>query len=66
MFAEEAFDKVIYEQSDKILPYMDYAAGKLHSVEDIDKVSKGTVIQILRRDRSKRVDMFLDWLVSTW
>jgi len=49
--------------SDKIPSYKDYAAGKLN--KDTDKrVTPATLMPILRRGRSKRVDMFLDWLVS--
>ncbi|KAK5119758.1 hypothetical protein LTR85_007334 [Meristemomyces frigidus] len=60
-FAEKAFDEQIYEMSDRIQPYKDYAGGKL--VKDRSEANPpSTAMRILRRGRSRRVDMFLDWL----
>lgn len=51
--------------SETILPYENYAAGKL--VRERDKANApSTVMRVLRRGRSKRVDVFLDWLVCVW
>lgn len=47
-----------------ITPYDDYANGKLPtSSKGVQKPALN--IKILRRNRSRRVDTFLDWLVST-
>ncbi|KAK4545923.1 hypothetical protein LTR36_002487 [Oleoguttula mirabilis] len=60
-FAEKAFDEQMYEMSDRIHSYKDYAAGKLVK-ERSEANAPSTAMRILRRGRSKRVDMFLDWL----
>ena len=60
-FAEKAFDEQIYDLSDKIHPYEDYAAGRLGKSHFTARTPK-TIMRILRRNRSKRADMFLDWL----
>lgn len=59
-FPEKAFDKQLYETTEKIQPYEDYAAGKRPQTSTSKPC---TMIQVLRRKRSRRVDMFLDWLV---
>lgn len=59
---DNAFDEQIYEMSDTIHPYKDYAAGKL-AKDRSEANAPSTAMRILRRGRSKRVDMFLDWLV---
>ena len=64
-FVETAFDEQVYEMNDHIHPYDDYAAGKLTKDRHGAK-SPSTAMRVLRRGRSKRVDMFLDWLVSTF
>ena len=61
-FAEKAFDQQVYGMSERIHPYEDYATGRLpHRKESASETS--TVMKVLRRNRSKRVDVFLDWLV---
>ena len=61
-FAEKAFEEQIYESSSTILPYEDYAAGNVTKGKK-KATESSTVMRVLRRNRSKRVDMFLDWLV---
>lgn len=62
-FREGVFQRHWYDAAEKIHPYADYAAGKL---ADSAKVATepNTAIEVLRRGRSKRVDMLLDWLVG--
>jgi len=62
-FAEKAYDERIYDMSDTVIPYKDYTAGKLATTRS-GANQPSTVIRILCRGRSKRVDLFLDWLVS--
>lgn len=53
----------MYGSIDVVCTYEDYAAGKiLRGMEG--KPSDTTVMKVLRRNRSKRVDKLLDWLVS--
>lgn len=61
-FMDKAFDEQVYKTSDQILPYEDYANGKARRGQDVAG-DTGTVMRVLRRNRSKRVDLFLDWLV---
>ena len=61
LFADKAFDKDVYQMREQTLLYDDYAAGNVPKIND-PGVPK-TTMQVLRRNRSKRVDMFLDWLV---
>lgn len=58
-FAEKAFDEQLYEMSSRVPSYQDYADGKLPKRSGV----KQTMMQVLRRGRSKRADLFLDWLV---
>lgn len=47
---------------ENIPSYVEYASGKLPT--NYSKVtSPSTRMRVLRRNRSKRVDLFLDWLV---
>lgn len=55
LFPEKAFDGQMYTQGGNVLPYAEYLAG--------EQVPIGTQIPVLKRNRSKRVDTFLDWLV---
>ena len=60
---DKAFDVQVYEMSDRIHPYDKYAAGMLtKNPEEVGAPS--TAMKVLRRGRSKRADMFLDWLVG--
>ena len=58
----KAFDEQIHVAGDAIQPYDDFVIGK--SVDLIPDDAESTKMRILRRNRSKRVDKFLDWLVS--
>lgn len=62
-FPEYAFDEQIYQWSEKIHSYDDYAAGRIHEDRQVAK-SDTAIIHVLRRHRSRRVDKFLDCLVS--
>ncbi|KAF2770537.1 hypothetical protein EJ03DRAFT_335497 [Teratosphaeria nubilosa] len=60
-FDEAVFDEQVYEMSDKLHPYEDCAAAKL--TKDISSARKlSTKMKVLRRGRSRRVEVFLDWL----
>ncbi|KAK3724805.1 hypothetical protein LTR37_000853 [Vermiconidia calcicola] len=60
-FADKAFEHQVYPIGDNIYSYEDYAGGKLpQNVKT--KNDSSTKMQVLRRGRSRRVDMFLDWL----
>lgn len=58
LFPEKYFDDQGYGLSAGDHSYAQYAAGNLPETE------QGTVMQLLRRHRSQRVDELLDWLVS--
>ena len=60
-FPDKAFEERFYEMSEKLPSYADYAAGKL-TKDELEATSPKTKMQILRRGRSRRADMFLDWL----
>lgn len=62
-FGDKGFELQIYDMAEKIHSYEDYATGKL-TKNELTAVSPKTKMQMLRRNRSKRVDVFLDWLVS--
>jgi hypothetical protein len=63
LFPSKAFEERRYEMRDTIVPYAEYAAARMPSVND-DADIPHTNLPILVRDRSKRADVFLDWLVS--
>ena len=63
LFPDRAFEERRYEMRDTIVPYADYAAARIPSVKD-DADIPHTNLPILVRDRSRRADVFLDWLVS--
>lgn len=60
-FAEKAFSKQLYEMSSRVPSYRDYADGKLPEPSGVLQ----TTMEVLRRGRSQRADMFLDWLVRS-
>ncbi|KAF2860691.1 hypothetical protein K470DRAFT_276781 [Piedraia hortae CBS 480.64] len=60
-FPESFFDQQVYMMSDRIYPYRDYASGKLPRKSGSTQVPC-TVMKVLRRGRSRRVDKLLDWL----
>lgn len=62
-FADKAYDDQAYESGERILPYEDYASGKVTKGK-MRSTDKSTNMRVLRRGRSRRVDMFLDWLAS--
>ncbi|KAH9810921.1 HORMA domain [Teratosphaeria destructans] len=60
-FDEAVFDEQVYGMSDSIHSYDDYAAAKL--AKEIPSTRKlSTKMQVLRRGRSRRVEILLDWL----
>lgn len=61
VFPDKAFVERYYETRQTPLPYADFAAGQMPA-ENID--TKSSKVYVLQRDCSKRVDNFLDWLVS--
>ena len=63
LFPEKAFVEQRYALSDTITPYVDYAAARMPSVND-DTETPHTNLPTLLRGRSRRADVFLDWLVS--
>jgi hypothetical protein len=63
LFPEKAYDEKVYEMRDNILPYNDFAEGKMPDTTT-GASAPYTVVRVLQRDRSRRVNTFLDWLVS--
>lgn len=66
LFVERAFDDRTYALTPqgRLPSYQDYAAGELAQHAEPGKTD-ATRLMVLRRDRSKRVDVFLDWLVGS-
>jgi meiosis-specific protein HOP1 len=63
LFPLKSYDQRVYEMRDRMLPYDDFAEGRMP--DDLnDAIAPHTTIRVLRRGRSRRVDTFLDWLVS--
>jgi len=62
-FPEKAYIQRAYDISDAIPTYEAYAAGRLPSTSAPATKSR-TFIPLLQRKKSRRVDLFLDWLVS--
>lgn len=60
-FAEKVFTSQFYPNHDRIPSYKDVSNGKLPQKKS---ALPGTSMQVLQRHRSKRADLFLDWLVS--
>jgi meiosis-specific protein HOP1 len=63
LFPDRAFVQRRYEMRDTVIPYTEYAAARMPSVND-DAEMPYTNVPILIRDHSRRADVFLDWLVS--
>lgn len=65
LFPSKAYISRWYEYRDTVLPYKEYAAAAAHMPLTQDEAKGPRVnIPILQHKRSKRVDVFLDWLVS--
>lgn len=63
LFPTKAFESCYYRLRDAPLSYADFAAGRMPTKKDeADDLS--TKIPVLLRERSRRVDRFLDWLAS--
>ncbi|EGP88974.1 uncharacterized protein MYCGRDRAFT_91969 [Zymoseptoria tritici IPO323] len=58
-FAEKVFTSQFYPNHDRIPSYKDVSNGKLPQKKS---ALPGTSMQVLQRHRSKRADLFLDWL----
>ena len=58
---EKAFHKQLIDLDDKLV-YSDYANGKINKKKP---TKEHTSIRSMRRGKSKRVDMLLNWLVSS-
>lgn len=65
LFPERAFDDRYYEMRETPLPYADFAAARMPSLKG-KADPHSTKVPVLMRQRSNRVDMFLDWLVSAF
>jgi hypothetical protein len=65
LFPEKAFEDRYYEMRENPLPYADFAAARMPSLKG-EADPHSTRVPILLRQRSKRADLFLDWLVSTF
>ena len=63
LFPDRAFVQRRYEMRDTVMPYAEYAAARMPSVND-DAEIPYTNVPILVRAHSRRADVFLDWLVS--
>jgi hypothetical protein len=63
LFPEKAFADRYYEMRETPLPYAEFAAARMPSHKgEADEHS--TRLPVLIRERSRRADLFLDWLVS--
>lgn len=63
LFTDRVYDKRYYDTNEGGHSYQEYAAGKLPKARQPSGNGGILNMQILRRGRSKRVDVFLDWLV---
>lgn len=63
LFPEKAFEYRYYEMRETPLPYKDFAAARMPSYKS-EADPHSTKLPVLLRKRSKRADLFLDWLVS--
>ena len=69
LFPEKCYEDQKFNTSEKIWSYQNYVEGQESddSVRDMNINSRsqgGTILKSLKRGRSRRVDRFLDWLVS--
>ncbi|KAF2659958.1 hypothetical protein K491DRAFT_688815 [Lophiostoma macrostomum CBS 122681] len=62
LFGDHCFDQQYYNTSDRHWSYADYAAGNSEPSQDDENRRGRTLMQVLRRGRSTRVDALLDWL----
>jgi hypothetical protein len=65
LFPEKAFEYRYYEMRETPLPYKDFAAARMPSYKS-EADPHSTKLPVLMRKRSKRADLFLDWLVSAF
>ena len=63
LFPEKAFEYRYYEMRETPLPYKDFASARMPSYKS-EADPHSTKLPVLLRKRSKRADLFLDWLVS--
>lgn len=63
LFPTKAYTSRWYEYRDTVLPYEDYIAGNLPRFAEEAQEPRINV-PILQHRRSKRVDVFLQWLVG--
>nr|POE74649.1 meiosis-specific protein hop1 [Quercus suber] len=63
-FTDGAFEEMYYDTSKKGYSYEDYTSGNTATRRGATKIHNHTKIQVLRRGRTRRVDIFLDWLVG--
>ena len=62
-FPDYAYETQQYQLSEQVHSYEDFAAGRI--VNDPEVASSETApLNVLRRNRSSRVDKLLSWLVS--
>ncbi|GAB7327766.1 hypothetical protein MBLNU13_g11577t2 [Cladosporium sp. NU13] len=61
LFPEKAFEYRYYEMRETPLPYKDFAAARMPSFKS-EADPHSTKLPVLLRKRSKRADLFLDWL----
>jgi len=65
LFPEKAFEYRYYEMRETPLPYKDFAAARMPSYKN-EADPHSTKLPVLLRKRSKRADLFLNWLVSAF
>lgn len=65
LLPEKAYVKRYYDTREDVLPYEDFAAGKMPEDRQ-DSIGAHTALKLLQRGRSKRTDVFLDLLVSSF
>ncbi|KAK5174176.1 uncharacterized protein LTR77_001256 [Saxophila tyrrhenica] len=61
LLADKAYDMQEYDSTATIQPYDEYASGRA-ALTRRRSTQRSAKLQVLRRGRSKRVDLLLDWL----
>ena len=69
LFPEKSYDDQTFNTSERCWSYEEYIHGGKPSEtspqgKPLSRGHGGTMLKVLRRGRSSRVDRFLDWMVS--
>ena len=63
LFIDSCFDQQKFLPGESHLSYDDYASGKTDKALLANPKAKGNPLVVMRRGRSSRLDLLLDWLV---